>query len=168
MQSHIRKACTCLAYPTSTRGISPGCQSKLEFPILFHASDLTPSLPPPLLISLVFYNCYLPLHLFAAVWTLASSNFLSVSTKQKVIVLSRILILPSWVQCLFTLEMVQQSVLWNLFCKSVSSTSKNLTSSYLVCCVCMCVCVCVLCVFVLVLVCVSGLCVCVCVCVCVC
>ena len=70
-----------------------------------YASVSTPSPPPPLLISLIFYTCTLFFDLFAPVPTPASSKFHSITARQKVIVLSRTLVLLAGTQ----LEMLQLS-----------------------------------------------------------
>ena len=113
----------------------------------------------PLLISLTFYICAFLLDLSAPVRTPAISKFHSISARQKVIVLSLTLVLLSGTHCHCILQRLQLSKPSSLLKKPISSTSKNLISSYLpdlLCvsvCVMWCVCVCV--------------CVCMCVCVCV-
>ena len=115
--------------------------------IWLHASVSMPSPPPPLLISLTFYICTLLLDLFAPVPTPMSSKFLSVIARQKVIMLSLSLVLLSGIHCHCTLEMLQLLTPSSLLLKPMSSTSKNLISSYLldlfcvsVCVMCVCVC----------------------------
>ena len=146
-----------------------------------------PSPPPLLHISLTICICTLCLHLFVPEWMSASSNFLSISARWKVVVLSCILGLLFGTHCLFIVEMLQLSIFSSLLCKPLSSTSKNLIAvSHLISAVsvsvsewvsvCVCVYVCVrarVCVCLCVSVCTCActcccLCVCVCVCVCAC
>ena len=123
--------------------IFTGCLSKPEFPILLHVAVSTPSPPPPLLISLTFYICTLLLDLFAPVPTSASSKFHSISARQKVIVLSLTLVLLSGTHGHCTLEILPLLTPSSLLQKPISSTSKNLISSYLP--VLLCVSVCAVC-----------------------
>ena len=85
------------------------CLSEPELSMRLHASVLTPSPPPPLLISLTFFACTLLLDLFVPVSTPVSSKFHSISARQHVIVLSLTLVLLSGTHCHFTLEMLQLS-----------------------------------------------------------
>ena len=89
--------------------IFTGCLSEPEFPIRLHASVSVPLPHPSLLISLTFYICTLLLDLFSQVPTPAPSKFHSASARQKVIVLSSILVLLSGTYCHCTLEMLQLS-----------------------------------------------------------
>ena len=135
-----------------------------------------PSPPPLLHISLTICICTLCLHLFVPEWMSASSNFLSISARWKVVVLSCILGLLFGTHCLFIIEMLQLSIFSSLLCKPLSSTSKNLiavshlisavsvsVSEWVSVCVCVyvCVCVCALRVCVSVCTCACTCCVCV-------
>ena len=59
----------------TAQDVSPGCPSEHELLTQLLASVLMPSSPPPLLISLSFHSCTLPVALFVPVLVPASSNF---------------------------------------------------------------------------------------------
>ena len=88
---------TC-SHHSNTQDIFTGCPSEPEFPIRLQASIL--------LTSLTFYICTPLLHLFTPVLTPASLKFHSISARQKVFVLSLILVPLSGTHCHCTLEML--------------------------------------------------------------
>ena len=90
----------------TAQDVSPGCPSEHELLTQLLASVLMPSSPPPLLISLSFHSCTLPVALFVPVLVPASSNFqyLIYKCKLKGDVLSYTLVLLSGTNFLCMLE----------------------------------------------------------------
>ena len=128
--------------------IFTGCLSQPKFSVRLRlcASLSTVSPPPPLLISLTFYICTLLLDLFAPIPTPASSKLHSLSARRMVIALYLSLVLLSGTHYHCTFEMLKLSTPSGLLLNLISSTSKNLVSSYLpylLLSLCVCVCGCV-------------------------